>query len=518
MKISDMFLGKIDANNEKGLLSEDDFEGLFEDIPGCSVQRLLNGSAAFVLGNKGTGKTMLLRYAELKARREAHPTCFIRYKRDIGERDQAILRQSASPARNVDNEIDVYEGPIQNTKLNYTLAWKLYLIRVIVDLIRSDAEEVVDKDDTNWKTLCRLLDSVYLDSDSKPINTILPKISKGQIRLMSKHAEFTFDCESCRDDTLQAPFIDVAEQIVDCYKALIPLPCEHPLYVFIDELELHYSFKKEYERELRMIGSLVSAVDSLNSISKDKSMQIFIVMALRNEVHRATVNLGAEINKPIEDFGMQLNWRTREADENQPLLNLIQTRVGHNYEQNGLVPPNVWSELFPEEVEGVKTKAYIMRQTWYKPRDVVRYLNALQAVCGNEKKFSYKAFIDVRKEYSRQAWQEIQEELTAAYKQEQIDAIHMVLNGIKCPFSLNDLERKIEEEAAHYGKVEKLMNEMKTAELISVLFHAGIIGNVSDATRDTGRARFAAWEEEKPDLSGKFTVHYPLRFLFDVRS
>lgn len=513
MKISEMFLGQTDANNEMQTLTENGFLRLFEDIPGCSIDKLLDGSAAFVCGDKGTGKTMLLRFAELQAKQAASPTRFIRYKRDIGERDHTLLNQTAAS----NGDIEACDDGIQKTNVNLVLAWKLYLIKNIVDLIRESAENIVERNDA-WNDLCALIDDIYLGGNNKPIRTILPKITKGQIRIKTTHAELILDCEPSNSEDRRVHFSDAAETVVDCYRELIAdNDCNCPIYIFIDEIELHYSKRKEYERELKMVGCLVSAVDSLNSIAREKGLQAHIVLALRNEVHRATVNLGAEINKPIEDFGMQLNWRTKTSEESQPLLHIVETRIRHNYEERGLAISDVWSSLFPDEIDGADIKSYLIRQTWYKPRDIIRYLNALKARCGEETRFPRQAFFDVRKEYSAQAWKEIEEELTAIYKRDQIEAMRKVLNGIRCPFSLADLRKKVEGEISHYQDVEKLSQEFRDAELIAILFHAGIIGNVTDSTRDTGRARFVAWEESEPDLSGKFTIHYPLRSFFDVR-
>lgn len=511
MKISEMFIGKIDANNEMCELSENDFVKLFENIPGCDIGRLLSGSAAFVCGNKGTGKTMLLRFAELRAKREASPTRFIRYKRDIGERDHALLRQSA--VSRVD--VDALDGGLRNAGISYDLAWKVFLIKNIVDLIRDSAEKVAERNES-WNELCVLLDDIYSDRNNKSITTILPKLKKGQIRLKTKHAEVILDCEPNDSGGCRVQFSEVAEAVIDRYYELVAQDCDCPIYIFIDEIELHYSKRKEYEQELSMVGCLVSAVDSLNSIAREKGLRVHIVMALRNEVHRATVNLGAEINKPIEDYGLQLNWRTEAMEEGEPLLNIIETRIRHNYEVKGLPAPDVW-ELFPHEIEGVDAKVYLMRQTWYKPRDVIRYLNALKDKCGDSESFPYHAFFDVRNDYSAQAWQEIQEELTATYKNEQIAAMQKILVGIRCPFSISDFREKVDREATNYRDVEELMKEFRDAELISAFFHAGIIGNVTDDTRDTGRARFVAWETTEPDLAGKFAIHYPLRCFFDVR-
>ncbi len=85
LKISDMYMGKIDGYNEFLEYGEDACKGLFFEFPNIQLPKLLDGSTYYIFGNKGTGKTMLLKYLESKTLEnpEIAFTQFLRFKRDI---------------------------------------------------------------------------------------------------------------------------------------------------------------------------------------------------------------------------------------------------------------------------------------------------------------------------------------------------------------------------------------------------------------------------------------------------
>ena len=515
-KIGEMFFGFTDANNEYLKTDDEQFLKLFCENPRFDVDKVLDGSVSFVCGNKGAGKTMFLRYAELMAKRAACPTAFVRYKRQVTGGDKKLLRQAA---RSFDEEVVDDSPNSAAASMDYVLGWQLYLIKVIISLVRSTESGAFLRDSEEWGEMVGLLDDVYSEDESRHAKRLLPKLSKGQVRVKTKHVKMALGFEPKGEaPNCSIPFGELAEGVVGLYASL-PCDCDAlPAYVFIDEIELAYGKKREYERNVALVRDLVLAVDYLNDIARENGFPVRIVVALRNEVFRSVKSAGYELNKPIEDYGVQIDWRPTADDAENPLIRIVEKRMAYNAPAMADCPERIWSRFFPGSVDGIPVKTYILKQTWSKPRDVVRLLMTLQDFSGDRERFSEQGFFSIRPEYSKRAWAEIEEELRTNFSVEFVDGVRKILSGITCPFTMDDLRSKAEREAGLYANAAKVLSEKTLPELVDLLFKFGIIGNVRDREGRSGRARFVAYGEDEPDVFGKFAVHYPLRSMFDVRT
>ena len=64
LKFKDIYMGKIDAYNEYLEYGQEIFKGIFFEYPNFEIDKVLNGSIYYIHGDKGSGKTMLLKYIE----------------------------------------------------------------------------------------------------------------------------------------------------------------------------------------------------------------------------------------------------------------------------------------------------------------------------------------------------------------------------------------------------------------------------------------------------------------------
>ena len=61
LKLKDLYLGKTDAHNEFVALGKDICKDLFFEFPNIDINSVINGDIYYFCGDKGTGKTMLLK-------------------------------------------------------------------------------------------------------------------------------------------------------------------------------------------------------------------------------------------------------------------------------------------------------------------------------------------------------------------------------------------------------------------------------------------------------------------------
>lgn len=131
------------------------------------------------------------------------------------------------------------------------------------------------------------------------------------------------------------------------------------------------------------------------------------------------------MTKPIEDRGIEINWFQKGGDykENQ-LLTIIENKI-HASEQMSGFPPSkdVWKEYFGEDINGEETRKYILNNSLYRPRDIIRMMSAIHNQIGTSEKFTQEAFDKAQQEYSELMWTEIKDELRLSYSEDEVNAM-----------------------------------------------------------------------------------------------
>jgi hypothetical protein len=251
--------------------------------------------------------------------------------------------------------------------------------------------------------------------------------------------------------------------------------------LFFDELELNYSTKKQHQRDSRLVRDLIVTIERLNAIAKRKGFNLCLYAAVRSEVLTAIEAIGKEINKPMADFGAEILWnRSGLFAQQQPLIRLIEQRINISREDNGLQPlsaSELWKEYFPRSIMDQAPQAYILTNSWYRPRDVVRLLIAVQEHAPDDTTFTQTSLQAVRKKYSTASWVEMTEELRARYSSTQIDGIKHLIYGGKRIFSIKDLERELAQICEEYSDTESLLKIHDLRKVLRDLYRIGIIGN-----------------------------------------
>lgn len=225
LMIKDMYLGKIDGYNEFLEYGQDTCKGLFFEFPNVPIDKILDGTTYYIFGNKGTGKTMLLKYIESKILEnpETNFTEFIRFKKDVDTEQRNQLKRTAVPSNSFE---EVIESDIPtDISLNCTLAWQVYLIKVIINRLSQTEYGVFDRTDDTWIKLCSLIKAVYGENNAADqIKKILPKMKRGNLELnLSDFGKINFDFEWTDSSKTTASFSSVAKQIIFLYTNLKPV-------------------------------------------------------------------------------------------------------------------------------------------------------------------------------------------------------------------------------------------------------------------------------------------------------
>ena len=136
-----------------------------------------------------------------------------------------------------------------------------------------------------------------------------------------------------------------------------------------------------------------------------------------------------------------------------------------------------------------------------------------QDYCSKETvRVNQESFDRAIQQYSNKMWNEVSEEISLKYTQEDIKAIKKILTGIQVPFTFSDVNSRMGELARHYDCVKKFSDKYKMPDVLEMLFYWGIVGNSGE------RMVFSFLEYKEMDITKPMIIHTPLRNYFEVVS
>ncbi|RQO49849.1 hypothetical protein [Pseudomonas sp. KBW05] len=478
LKLKDIHLGSTDAKNEMLSNSPDEFKRFvdsFVEPPALAIDKFLSKSKYYVVGLKGTGKTALLRYISIKLEEQLNSvSSFILFKSDIDEE----LRKDFSKAARVQvvtENSDAFDGD------DVESVWRWFIYRKIVAAIQEKGADVF-QDNANLAKFVAVVSSEALSQPEKTgFMRLVPNIRKGTIEI-SKSPKLGLEFDWDENGNAKVNFNYLVREADTAFEGLDP--SDQRLNIFFDELELNYGSNKQYQRDSRLVRDLVVSVEKLNAKSKLRGYPLCIYAAIRSEVLVSVAALGKEINKPITDFGSVIHWNRPGLDAaQQPLLNIIEQRINNARDEAGLnklSSVELWKEYFPDYIHGVKPQVYILHNSWYRPRDVVRLLIAVQDQYPDESSFILQGIEAVRKAYSTASWVELTEELKAKYKPSEIDGIKYVFYGFKQVCTVGDLIGRADAVAVDHKETKDLLARVSMRDVVKDLYRIGVIGNIEN--------------------------------------
>ncbi|MFN4255935.1 MAG: P-loop ATPase, Sll1717 family, partial [Saprospiraceae bacterium] len=285
-------------------------------------------------------------------------------------------------------------------------------------------------------------------------------------------------------------------------------PGKQELYIFVDELELTNNKTKAYQRDIKLIRDLIAAVYNLNLEIKKNNFKIRLIAGVRSEVVNSIIATGKEINKMISDFGLSLYWHQPGHEISHPLIRIITSRLKytHKLKNPGIdfSESELWKSYFPEVIKNKPSAEYILHQTWYRPRDMVRILKIAQNHFPEDHQFTNSLISNIAKEYSLQSWTEQVEELNSIYTPEEIEGIKELFYGSKSNFSFGDLGRVSDTKKQFYPKVTSLLGKYPIGKILSDLYRVGVIGNSGNIMR------FAFRGDDEVLLEKEMVIHAAL--------
>lgn len=479
VKIRDLYVGKPDAKDELNFEGVEKFIKTFVVAEHFNLDLLIKGNNCFITGFKGTGKTALLFYLEdrMKAMDEATSASYIFFKEDFTDARRNELNQIS---HRVMSSISVEQGALIDIE-DFEYIWRWIFFKQLV----SDNETFSRNlfvDDDNWRNFKKVVDQI-LDPQNKRKFSIANKVKvaipcKDQFSMTEVAPEFEVDFHKNKSDEYGqfVNLVDRAEELLSFVKRT-----DIPYYMFVDELEAYYGDAQVFKRDLSMIRDLVFTVKRINSVFASNGMKnTKIICSVRSEIINAITRfvVTKEVNKVISGFSIPLNWSySNDNSYAHPIIQILLKRVAL-CEGQEKTDVELYRKWFPEKIHDAEPASYILNNSWYKPRDIIRLLTCAQNCMYNDNNaFTQHVFDSLAKAYSEDSLGEIREELRALYTSEEIDTIISCFTGFQTVFSIADLQMRI---SRFYSNT---ILEKNMVQVLNDLYRLGFIGNYLPAAR-----------------------------------
>ena len=395
-KVKDVYAGKPDARFETTFLKENIILP-----PNFSIDEIIKGDKYYIVGNKGIGKTALLLYIcnYMSSNNENAICSTVLFKTDYNSDERTRI---STLKDRILEELDVTTENCLNI-LNYTNVWKLTLyLKIVLDNQRSGYK--IFENNINWNAfeslILRLSDSTDIGmKDRLSIIKKLPQI----INIDNKNSRIYFGPDKLdfpqKEDTIELRFFNMALELADnLFGSLERL--NTPYFLCIDELETSFG-SIHFSRDLQMIHDWIDVVNDLNTkIQNHKYKKMKIILSVRNEIIRSIENhlCGDELNKKIMSYRVLLDWKIKNgANISNPLFLIWLKRISNLYkDQIDIDYLTIRQEWFPPVIGTEDTVDFILNRTWYKPRDIVRFIMlCVQLADNNASLFSEDLIISV---------------------------------------------------------------------------------------------------------------------------
>lgn len=365
--IKDLKLGFNDAVNYKRRENKDVFNRIF--IKNEKLEKLMNPSTYFLLGDKGTGKTA---YAVWLNNNEYKNTSSI--LNDI--RETEYLKFVAMKKENNLNLSD------------YTNIWRVILLLLMSKQIyNTEGQENLLNKFWKFKAINKAIDQYYDGAFKAEILSAIEFVSDSSksAKLLAKNFELlgtNNDSKSFTESKYQVNLLYIQRKFEDAIHSL-KLKKNH--VVFIDGVDLRPTGIK-YEEYLECVKGLANAVWSINndffSSINDSKGRLKVVILLRPDIFNA---IGLQnSNNRIRDNAVLLDWRIPYSHFKNSELFKLPNRLLSIDQKNKLDDINsYWDNYFPYTVRSNKNNnehSFIsfLRFSYFRPRDIVTMLCILQ--------------------------------------------------------------------------------------------------------------------------------------------
>jgi len=468
LQIKDIYIGSIDAKDDFKRNNREFIEN-FVFPKEFDMNEFLSSNKIFIEGLKGTGKTALLYYIKSIVDKENELSDMILFKSDYDDVKRIKLEQQNDKIISIEKNSGTKEK-------NFTYIWKMIILSKLL-VLNEQSNYMLYNKSPELEMLTKYLQAIIKKNKKSPFSKFLKSIKFAKISATTPGFDSSlaleFDWDSICDES------NIDEKINECMTIFAYInEKQSPMKanIFIDELEAYYDIENVFKRDLTLIRDLIFTIKEFSEITYSLNKNVKFVCAVRSEMIDA-INRhisSKELNKSIYSFRHVLKWNYPNSTAiKHPIFQIWLKRIKNaeiKFNNSFLSDDDLFDKWFDKKINEKDTVDYIIHNTWNKPRDIVRFMQSAKTL--NGVKYNQVVFTNLKREYSKESWKEIAEELNATFTKEQINEIRKLFTGFINIFNYKQLLFQAK-------AIGLIFIEENLENILQTLFRVGVIGNLS---------------------------------------
>lgn len=266
-RIKDINFGSIEAKHEMVGASDairKQFESSFVNPSSIDLDDFIKGNRYIVYGLKGTGKTALMHFASLQAKKEGYQTRFQLFSRDVTEQDRQNLSRAAG--------FNISDDNLKGINQDFEAVWLWFFHRHIAQIL-SENETTDSSEKQKYVKFIEYISGDDEDSWKTKLWRLLPRFRNGKIEVKGKTPVMEASIASEFEKGGGVNEIKLTRAAERANELLSEIPCiAASLLMFVDELELSLGRTEDFIRDGRAISGLIRAAARINEILRIKSV------------------------------------------------------------------------------------------------------------------------------------------------------------------------------------------------------------------------------------------------------
>lgn len=454
--ISRISFGTTDGKNEA---RNPNFESLFY-TGGGFYNKLHNDSLKYlIIGRKGTGKTVLLRYFSSQlVKSKSNITKFI----VAGDFTSEKL-----------NDFDYMEVKEEEREI----FWRYLILKELAALVLENESGFLNK-----KNLTRLREvSQGFDFNIQELineNNSKAGFKIGTNTLNGELSENTKDTARYTPARYFKKVSELTKSLMDVIKK-----AKNNYYLFFDDLdEIKINTLQREKGEngasilAKALNDFVNALIYVNDMLKDINSSSRIITTFRKDVIDQMQFYGNNLNKYVSDNGITLGWYSplitthpQRSELGKLVLHKVRASVP---EYNGIEDEELFNLIFEKNSKKMHPFKFIVERGFGRPRDVIKYLDIVSDTFPDYKKITHRMVNEVQAEYSSWFYSEISNEINILENSDSVNkTIELIKRFGRIVFSYEEIKKYLSENKNEFQEIVELKQDLKD------LFILGVIGN-----------------------------------------
>lgn len=518
-KIHQLSFGFSDAENYKRREEKELFNSFF--VKNEYLESLLEPRITFLVGEKGTGKTA---YATFLANSNYHNTdASIKFIRETEYNKFVELKKT------------------HNLGLSdYTEIWKTLLLLLFCEaLVKKIEINFFGKNKIVVSSIKAAIDEFYEHAFSPEIITALNFIEHADVgaKLLAKHAEATANASVTSEaggQRFQTNLLYIRKKFETVISAS---KIDKDLMIFIDGIDIRPS-AIQFSDYLDCIKGLANAVWFLNNDFfcqiRDSKGRLRCVLLVRPDIF---LRLGLQNpNTKLRDNSVVLEWITtyksyRESGIFEVVDSLLsaqqEKKVSHGKAWDHYFPFHAPQKSYREEHHEDNSFIYFLRNSYYRPRDILTYISIFKKHIPRAKKKTLDAFSSkfceervISNEYAEYLLGELRDQLVFYYTESEYEDFLQFFDFLKgkTRFDYDEYCYAFAEfEKSLIGRDKRTPNFMETSSrFLQFLYEMNVICFIEEAEQGQ---KFIHWSFRERSLGKmapkvqencRYEVHYGL--------